>query len=59
MKGTDIPMIARIIGVADAYDAMTSRHSYRDPIPQQKVREEIVKGTGTQFDPEFAKIMVH
>ena len=59
LKGTDIPNIARIIGVADAYDAMTSKRSYRDPIPQQRVREELVKGIGTQFDPEYAKIMVH
>lgn len=59
LKGTDIPTIARIIGVADAYDAMTSKRSYRDPIPQQTVREEIVKGIGTQFDPEYAKIMIH
>ena len=59
LKGNDIPDIARIIGVADAYDAMTSRRSYRDPIPQQTVREEIVKGIGTQFDPEYAKIMIH
>ncbi len=59
LKGEDIPEIARIIAVADAYDAMTSKRSYRDPIPQHKVREEIVKGTGTQFDPLFAKLMLH
>ena len=59
LKGEDIPKIARIVGVADAYDAMTSKRSYRDPIPQDKVREELVKGMGTQFDPEFAKIMLH
>ncbi len=59
LKGEDIPEIARIISVADAYDAMTSKRSYRDPIPQQTVREEIVKGAGTQFDPKFAKIMQH
>ena len=59
LKGTDIPKIARIIGVADAYDAMTSKRSYRDPIPQQTVREEIMKGAGTQFDPEYAKVMLH
>ncbi len=58
LKGEDIPRIARIIAVADAYDAMTSKRSYRDPIPQQKVREEIVKGMETQFDPEYAKIML-
>ena len=59
LKGEDIPEIARIISVADAYDAMTSKRSYREPIPQQSVREEIVKGSGTQFDPTFAKIMQH
>ena len=59
LKGEDIPEIARIISVADAYDAMTSKRSYRDPIPQASVREEIVKGAGTQFDPVFAKIMQH
>ena len=59
LKGEDIPEIARIIAVADAYDAMTSRRSYRDTIPQQKVREQLLMGMGTQFDPTFAKIMLH
>ena len=59
LKGEDIPELARIIAVADAYDAMTSKRSYREPISQQKVREEIVKGIGTQFDPTFAKIMLY
>ncbi len=59
LKGDDIPEIARIIAVADAYDAMTSKRSYREPIPQKKVREEIEKGLGTQFDPVFGKIMLN
>ena len=59
LKGEEIPEIARIIAVADAYDAMTSNRSYRSAIPQHIVREELVKGIGTQFDPEFAKIMIH
>ena len=59
LKGTEINETARIVAVADAYDAMTSKRSYRDPIPQQKVREELVKGVGTQFDPEYAKLMLH
>ncbi len=59
LKGEDIPEIARIISVADSYDAMTSKRSYRDPIPQQTVREEIVKGAGAQFDPKYTKIMQH
>ena len=58
IKGMDIPEQARIIAVADAYDAMTSRRSYRDALPQEVVRAEIVKGSGTQFDPKFADIMV-
>lgn len=57
-KGEDIPELARIIAVADAYDAMTSNRSYRDPLPQAKVREEMEKGIGTQFDPNFARIML-
>ena len=59
LKGGEIPQIARIIAVADAYDAMTSKRSYRDAIPQHIVREEFAKGTGMQFDPEFARIMIH
>ena len=59
LKGEDIPEIARIISVADAYDAMSSNRSYRKAIPQQIIREEIVKGAGTQFDPEIAMIMRH
>ena len=58
LAGKDIPEEARIIAVADAYDAMTSYRSYRLPLPQEVVREEIEKGVGTQFDPEFARIMI-
>ena len=58
LSGKDIPEYARIIGVADAYDAMTSRRSYRDPKDMTYVLGEIEKGKGTQFDPEFAEIMV-
>ena len=54
----DIPEEARIIAVADAYDAMSSRRSYRGVMPQDIVREEIAKGKGTQFDPVFADIML-
>ena len=58
IAGEQIPEEARIIAVADAYDAMTSRRSYRDAMPQEKVLEELKKGSGTQFDPEFAGIMI-
>ncbi|MGN0155318.1 MAG: HD domain-containing phosphohydrolase [Lachnospiraceae bacterium] len=58
LTGENIPLVARIIGVADAYDAMTSNRSYRDILPQEVVRQEIVNGKGTQFDPLVADIML-
>lgn len=58
LKGEEIPEVARIIGVADSYDAMTSKRSYRDVMPQEAVRSEIGKGKGTQFDPYFADVML-
>ena len=58
IAGQAIPVYARIIAVADAYDAMTSKRSYRDILPQNVVRVEIMKGRGSQFDPQFADVMV-
>lgn len=58
LVGENIPEIARIIGVADTYDAMASNRSYRKALPQEKIREEIEKGKGTQFDPNIADIML-
>ena len=58
LKGEQIPKVARIIGVADAYDAMTSKRSYRDVLPQHVVRKEFVEKSGIQFDPVYAKLMV-
>ena len=58
LAGYSIPEIGRIIAVADAYDAMTSRRSYRSGLPQASVRSEIVRGRGLQFDPDFADIML-
>ena len=58
LAGTDIPEEARIIAVADAYDAMTSNRSYRRSLSQEVVRGEIEKSKGTQFDPQFADIMI-
>lgn len=58
LSHTDILEEARIIAVADAYDAMTSHRSYRAILPQDIVRQEIIKGRGTQFDPVFADIML-
>ena len=58
LSGIDIPEEARIIAVADAYEAMTSRRSYREMLSQEAVKKEIETGKGTQFDPAFADIML-
>lgn len=58
IAGENIPLEAQIIAVADAYDAMSSRRSYRDVLPQQQIRSELVEGCGRQFSPRFAEIMV-
>ena len=58
LKGDDIPLKARIICVADSYDAMSSNRSYRKFLPQDVVRSELEKGCGTQFDPVIAGIML-
>ena len=58
LKGDAIPEEARIVAVADAYDAMTSNRSYRQALPQGVVRAEIERGIGNQFDPKFAQIMI-
>lgn len=58
ISGRDIPEEARIIAVADAYDAMSSRRSYHEVFPQDYIRSELEKGKGTQFDPVFADIML-
>ena len=55
LAGEAIPLHARIAAIADTFDAMTSRRSYRNALPLEVVRAEIEKYSGTQFDPEIAK----
>lgn len=58
LKGEQIPYVARIIAVADAYDAMTTNRVYRQHLNHDYVIGEIERGSGTQFDPVIAKKMV-
>lgn len=58
ISGEDIPYIARIIAVADAYDAMTSNRVYRKHLDDNKVMNELKAGIGTQFDPEAAGALI-
>jgi response regulator RpfG family c-di-GMP phosphodiesterase len=54
LAGKDIPLIARIIAVADTYDAMTSDRAYRRALPHEVTVSEIERCSGTQFDPDVA-----
>ncbi len=58
LAGEDIPLEARIIAVADAYDTMSSVRSYRGIYTQDRIREELEKGRGKQFDPFVANCML-
>jgi len=58
IAGEEIPLFARIAAVADTFDAMTSKRSYRNAIPIEIVKEEFVKCSGTQFDPEIASVFL-
>lgn len=55
LKGDEIPYFARIAAVADTFDAMTSKRTYRDALSIDVVKEEIEKCSGTQFDPAIAQ----
>ncbi len=54
LKGQGIPLVARIVAVADTYDAMTSDRAYRRALPHQTAVDEIHRCSGTQFDPDVA-----
>lgn len=58
LKGEEIPLNARIIGIADAFDAMTANRVYRNKLDMDFVVEELKRGRGTQFDPKLVDIML-
>ncbi len=57
-SGEEIPLLSRIISVADATDAMLSKRAYRDLLSEDFVVKELLKGSGKQFDPEIANVMI-
>jgi putative nucleotidyltransferase with HDIG domain len=59
LKGDEIPLIARIISVADAFDAMTSKRIYRDALNETEALKEIKRCKGTQFDPQIADVFLN
>ena len=56
LKGNEIPFLARIVSIADAFDAMTSSRSYRSAMPVEEAYKRILEGKGSQFDPELVEL---
>ncbi len=58
LKGDEIPLAARIVAIADNYDALVSRRPYKEPFPHERVVAMIRAGAGTQFDPKLVAIFL-
>ncbi|MEM7339239.1 MAG: HD-GYP domain-containing protein [Actinomycetota bacterium] len=59
LAGTDISLAGRIVGVADAYDVITSTRSYKKAMSHEAARREMVRCSGTQFDPTIVRALLH
>jgi putative two-component system response regulator len=58
LRGEEIPLCARIVALADVYDALTSKRPYKMPFPHDKARDMIVAQAGKHFDPEVVQAFV-
>ncbi|MCR4617532.1 MAG: response regulator [Lachnospiraceae bacterium] len=58
LKGEEISPEARVVGIADAFDAMSSKRVYRPALPNSSIRDELVRGKGSQFDPEMVSVFI-
>jgi response regulator RpfG family c-di-GMP phosphodiesterase len=58
LKGEVIPLSARIMAVADVFDALTAKRVYKDPMPFEKAMDIIVKESGKHFDPKCVEVFV-
>ncbi len=58
LKGNDIPLESRIMAVADTFDSMTSTRAYRTALSLQAANDEILRCSGSQFDPEIVPVFI-
>ena len=58
LSGEEIPLESRIIGLAEAFDSMTSRSSYKEPVDVDEALRRVDQGSGSQFDPEIARLFL-
>ena len=55
LAGDEIPVTSRVLAVADSYDAMRSPRPFRDALTHEQAVSELVRGSGTQFDPDIVR----
>jgi HD-GYP domain-containing protein (c-di-GMP phosphodiesterase class II) len=58
IKDKEIPLFSRIISISDAYEAMTANRTYRNAMPKEDAMKELIRCSGTQFDPDLVEIFV-
>lgn len=58
LRGNNIPYLARITAIADSYDAMSSKRTYRNALPKEDIRNEFIKNAGLQFDKELSNVFI-
>ena len=58
IKEEEIPLISRIITIADSYDAMVHERTFKKAMSKSQAIEEMVKNSGTQFDPEIVNVFI-
>ena len=58
VDGRNLPMVVRLVSVADAFDAMTSLRAYRQPFSFDRICEEMIRNSGTQFDPDVVEVLL-
>jgi putative two-component system response regulator len=58
LAGTDIPESARIVALADVFDALSMRRPYKEPWPIERIMEHLRNGSGSHFDPEMANLFI-
>lgn len=58
LSGEEIPILARMLSIADAYDVMTSKRPYKDPVSHSEAVEELKRCAGSQFDPELVRVFI-